>query len=229
DLGKRKSKPTQKLLDAGFLFSLYRPGNAILMSSSAIKRESTTPEVAPTKPVSRKSTKEEGCSRSGFSEIAGRTRRAVREARALPGFDGRLREAKGTRPQAKRSASIGRGEKCVELCASSWVSEPLRSTRSGQSKLLESLRRKRLRRLRAARRVPGNIAPVVSHTCPECSAFYKNCDTLIMHRIRHIEGKHWPCPLCNKSFFRQRNVQNHIRTHDQKLYKCRLCITYAHS
>nr|XP_015219437.1 PREDICTED: uncharacterized protein LOC107079467 [Lepisosteus oculatus] len=249
DLGKRKSKPTQKLLDAGFLFSLYRPGNAILMSSSAIKRESTTPEVAPTKPVSRKSTKEEGCSRSGFSEIAGRTRRAVREARALPGFDGRLREAKGTRPQAKRSASSEAGlaqtsvrraglenggparalaERGARPAVAKEVPKNLRRLlwlRSGQSKLLESLRRKRLRRLRAARRVPGNIAPVVSHTCPECSAFYKNCDTLIMHRIRHIEGKHWPCPLCNKSFFRQRNVQNHIRTHDQKLYKCRLCIT----
>ncbi|TRY88198.1 hypothetical protein DNTS_026890 [Danionella cerebrum] len=30
--------------------------------------------------------------------------------------------------------------------------------------------------------------------------------------------------LCSKTFFRQRNVRNHIRTHNPKLYKCRQCI-----
>lgn len=30
--------------------------------------------------------------------------------------------------------------------------------------------------------------------------------------------------LCSKTFFRLRNVRNHIRTHDPKLYKCRSCI-----
>ncbi|KAJ8282274.1 hypothetical protein COCON_G00047930 [Conger conger] len=69
--------------------------------------------------------------------------------------------------------------------------------------------------------------PVTSHTCVQCRAKYRNCDSLIMHQIRHIEGKHWPCPLCSKTFFRQRNVQSHIRTHDQKLYKCRVCISAA--
>ncbi|KAJ8255545.1 hypothetical protein COCON_G00194090 [Conger conger] len=89
-----------------------------------------------------------------------------------------------------------------------------------RSAALESVRLARMKRLRERR----SHTPVPSHTCLQCQAAYRSCDALIMHRIRHIEGKHWPCPLCSKTFFRQRNVQCHIRTHDPKLYKCSSCI-----
>ncbi|XP_035267399.1 uncharacterized protein si:dkey-229b18.3 isoform X2 [Anguilla anguilla] len=93
---------------------------------------------------------------------------------------------------------------------------------------LPKKRCKRLPRLESTRRARWKArVPVTSHTCVQCRAKYRNCDSLIMHQIRHIEGKHWPCPLCSKTFFRQRNVQSHIRTHDQKLYKCRVCISAA--
>ncbi|XP_064167308.1 uncharacterized protein LOC135241103 [Anguilla rostrata] len=100
----------------------------------------------------------------------------------------------------------------------------LRSTPSSRhqwSAALESGRQARMKRLRERR----SHTPVTSHTCLQCKAAYRSCDALIMHRIRHIEGKHWPCPLCSKTFFRQRNVQSHIRTHDPKLYKCSRCIS----
>uniref|UniRef100_UPI00398EFD66 uncharacterized protein n=1 Tax=Pristiophorus japonicus TaxID=55135 RepID=UPI00398EFD66 len=64
-----------------------------------------------------------------------------------------------------------------------------------------------------------------SHTCYECSTTFTNCDSLFMHRVRHTKGKHWPCLLCDKSFFRRKNVQVHLRCHSEKLYRCKLCIT----
>lgn len=57
--------------------------------------------------------------------------------------------------------------------------------------VLESVRQARMKRLRERR----SHTPVTSHTCLQCKAAYRNCDALIMHRIRHIEGKHWPCPV----------------------------------
>ncbi|KAJ3592356.1 hypothetical protein NHX12_007483 [Muraenolepis orangiensis] len=87
--------------------------------------------------------------------------------------------------------------------------------------LLESIRQSRLKQLRRPRQPPD---PRASHSCLRCHTSYRDCLGLIMHRLRHVEGKHWPCPLCSKTFFRLRNVKNHIRTHDQKLYKCRSCM-----
>ncbi|XP_078088888.1 uncharacterized protein LOC144506523 [Mustelus asterias] len=64
-----------------------------------------------------------------------------------------------------------------------------------------------------------------SHTCYECSTTFTNCDTLFMHRIKHIKGKNWPCLLCDKPFFRQKNVKVHLRCHSEKLYRCKQCMT----
>ncbi|XP_067897251.1 uncharacterized protein si:dkey-229b18.3 [Heterodontus francisci] len=64
-----------------------------------------------------------------------------------------------------------------------------------------------------------------SHACHECSTTFTNCDSLFVHRVRHIKGKHWPCLLCDKSFFRQKNVLVHLRCHSEKLYRCKQCMT----
>ncbi|XP_043557169.1 uncharacterized protein si:dkey-229b18.3 isoform X1 [Chiloscyllium plagiosum] len=64
-----------------------------------------------------------------------------------------------------------------------------------------------------------------SHTCYECSTTFINCDSLFVHRMKHIKGKSWQCLLCDKSFFRQKNVQIHLRCHNEKLYRCRQCMT----
>lgn len=60
--------------------------------------------------------------------------------------------------------------------------------------MLDAVRRARLKQLRG----PRSQAPKVqkaSHVCLQCQTTYKDCDALIMHRLRHIEGKHWPCPV----------------------------------
>ncbi|XP_041067596.1 uncharacterized protein LOC121290769 isoform X1 [Carcharodon carcharias] len=64
-----------------------------------------------------------------------------------------------------------------------------------------------------------------SHTCYECSTTFTNCDSLFVHRVKHLKGKNWRCLLCDKSFFRQKNIQVHLRCHSEKLYKCKQCIT----
>lgn len=89
--------------------------------------------------------------------------------------------------------------------------------------MLDAAGRARLKQLRGPRSQAPKV-PKASHSCPQCDASYKDCDALVMHRLRHVEGKHWPCPLCCKTFFRLRNVRSHIRTHEPKLYKCRSCI-----
>ncbi|XP_051871015.1 uncharacterized protein si:dkey-229b18.3 [Pristis pectinata] len=66
-----------------------------------------------------------------------------------------------------------------------------------------------------------------AHTCHECSATFTNCDSLFMHRMRHTRGKRWPCLLCDKSFYRLKKVQVHLRSHSEKLYRCKLCVTVS--
>ncbi|MBN3300918.1 ZBT11 protein, partial [Amia calva] len=249
ELGKRKSKPTQKLLDAGFLFNLYRPGNAEVATGSTVKRGGGNRDVALKKSVSQHSTKEERFGRSQSTDIASRTRGAVREAQASRAFQRNLLKLAGSRPLVKRKQScltpadlraqnyihrstLRKGrvlpEREARLALSDELPKKIRKLvriKSRQPTLLEAIRRKRIQELKVGRPLGRRVSAVASHTCAECKVAYKNCDALIMHKIRHIKGKHWPCPLCSKSFFRQRNVQNHIRMHDQKLYKCRHCIT----
>lgn len=64
---------------------------------------------------------------------------------------------------------------------------------------MDAVCRARLKQLRGPRsQVPKGLkAP---HACPECSTSYKSCDALIMHRLRHIEGKHWPCLVSTDSY-----------------------------
>ncbi|XP_036396714.1 serine/arginine repetitive matrix protein 1 [Megalops cyprinoides] len=222
-MGKRQSRPPVKLLDPGFLFHFCRPVGAVK------KEEETDVAICLTRSVS--------CGRSGVPRqgVRGGVREPLRS-------DRKQLRAKGgaSGPPLKRRAAHcvttrGRGmqdgprkpalPRAVRVKAKGEVPKKLRGRlplHSQRAALLESIRRARLKRLRGGRR---RAAPLSSHTCLQCSATYRSCEALIMHRIRHVEGKHWPCPLCSKTFFRQRNVRDHIRTHDQKLYKCRVCLS----
>lgn len=237
DLGKRQSKPPVKLLDQGFLFGFCRP-------PSGIKREEESVDIYLTRSVSH------GRSSQGISSPGMERRDRVR-SRIMPdrtGLNGPHWAGLGNRssPFSQRVAaqvktekdetSVSRRSNVCRVSKRPKVSkrsckvkkEPtttknvnkLLPLSSRRSILLESIRRARLKRLQD----PKGQASSGAHACLQCRASYRDCDALIMHRVRHIEGKQWPCPLCSKTFFRQRNVRNHIRTHNPKLYKCRQCI-----
>uniref|UniRef100_A0A3B5QRZ0 C2H2-type domain-containing protein n=2 Tax=Xiphophorus TaxID=8082 RepID=A0A3B5QRZ0_XIPMA len=115
-------------------------------------------------------------------------------------------------------------EESVAICLTRSRQNKVHTLSSSRScAMLDAVHRARLKQLRGPRSQAPKV-PKASHACLQCPAAYNDCDALIMHQLRHIDGKHWPCPLCSKTFFRLRNVRNHIRTHDPKLYKCRSCI-----
>ncbi|KAJ8389733.1 hypothetical protein AAFF_G00114390 [Aldrovandia affinis] len=228
ELGKRQSRRPIKLLDPGFLFDFCRP--------SGVKKEEESVDICLTRFVTCGGGNAERHARNG-PQIPGRPRRSLRQARASLGVNRKQLRAKGgaAAPLPKgrgvrRVAGMHRGAQgglrrpALLIAGKTKRTGDLPKKRALQpeaSALLESARRARLKRLRGRR----SHAPVTSHACVQCRTAYRNCDALVMHRIRHIEGKHWPCPLCSKTFFRQRNVQSHIRTHDPKLYKCPRCLS----
>ncbi|KPP68955.1 hypothetical protein Z043_112324 [Scleropages formosus] len=234
ELGKRQSKPPMKLLDPGFLFSFCRP------ISSIKKEEEERVDICLTRSMAhsmtpRPSTRKQ--SGRSAADISSRTRSAIREAHASRiriRSPGRMEPGAGTSRTRTRLASTERellnGFRRLGLPGTARPKvkreQPKKNLRLPPLQgrhllLLGSVRRTRVKQLRQAR----GRSPVTSHTCFQCRVTYRNCEALIMHRIRHIEGKHWPCPLCSKTFFRQRNVQSHIRTHDHKLYKCPRCLS----
>ncbi|XP_072300635.1 uncharacterized protein [Eucyclogobius newberryi] len=209
DLGKRQSKPPIKLLDSGFLFSFCRsPGGPI-----GLKKEEESVDICLTRSVARFRGEESH-------------HRALR-ARAPPPVSTVKRER-----VEKKLTKVDRtnARKVHKLPKSTAPKVPLNMPKKGKVALssrncviLDSVHRARLKQLRGPRSQAPK-APKSAHVCPQCPASYRDCDALMTHRLRHVEGKHWPCPLCSKTFFRLRNVRNHIRTHDPKLYKCRSCI-----
>lgn len=60
--------------------------------------------------------------------------------------------------------------------------------------MLGAVNRARLKQLRGPRSQAPKV-PKAAHACLQCPASYRDCDALIMHGLRHIEGKHWPCPV----------------------------------
>uniref|UniRef100_A0A3Q2PRI9 Uncharacterized LOC105938277 n=1 Tax=Fundulus heteroclitus TaxID=8078 RepID=A0A3Q2PRI9_FUNHE len=224
DLGKRQSKPPIKLLDSGFLFSFCRPAGA---SVAGLKKEEESVAICVTRSVSQV---------PPAFEAEGSPQRTLR-ARGAPGLrvvkreqqEGRVAPGPGQRHRMKARDTRTH----LDTCAGSQTSRKmpkkpnkvlaLSSSGSRSCGVLDAAHRARLRQLRGPRSQAPKV-PKASHACLQCPAAYKDCDALIMHQLRHIDGKHWPCPLCSKTFFRLRNVRNHIRTHDPKLYKCRSCI-----
>ncbi|KAI4896958.1 hypothetical protein NFI96_017925 [Prochilodus magdalenae] len=237
DLGKRQSKPPVKLLDQGFLFGLCRP-------PGGLKREEESVDICLTRSFSHSSASNSNTSPT----IVGKDRIRARIMPDRTGLDGPHWAGLGNRstPLSKRmvvrvkkeekETRVSQRSKANKRSAQHKVSkrsckikrEPpktknvnkLYPVSSRRTVMLESIRRARLKQLRGTHtQSTGGV-----HTCLQCRSSYRDCDALIMHRMRHIEGKHWPCPLCSKTFFRQNNVRSHIRTHNPKLYKCRQCI-----
>ncbi|XP_078030667.1 uncharacterized protein LOC117251471 isoform X1 [Epinephelus lanceolatus] len=220
DLGKRQSKPPIKLLDSGFLFSFCRPAGGPM---AGLKKEEESVDICLTRSVSQVGEK------FGAEDSPHRALRA-RGPPTLPVVKKERKERSVSQSKVKRPRPNSRNG-TLHLARSAG-SKAKRTIPKQQGKLplssrscvmMDAVRRARLKQLRGPRSQVPN-APKAPHACVQCSASYKDCDALIMHRLRHIEGKHWPCPLCSKTFFRLRNVRSHIRTHDPKLYKCRSCI-----
>ncbi|KAG9271025.1 hypothetical protein AMEX_G13894 [Astyanax mexicanus] len=239
DLGKRQSKPPVKLLDQGFLFGLCRP-------PGGIKREDESVDICLTRSFSHSS----AASPSNTSP----DRRDRIAARLMPdrtGLNGphwaglgsrsppfsqrtlvrvKKEEEEGTRVsqrskvQQKSNKSSTQHKVSKKNCKVKREPPKTKNVKklypksSRRTVILESIRRVRLKQMKGAR--SSGV-----HSCLQCRASYRDCDSLLMHRMRHIEGKHWPCPLCSKTFFRQKNVRSHIRTHNPSLYKCRQCIS----
>ncbi|XP_012692691.2 uncharacterized protein si:dkey-229b18.3 [Clupea harengus] len=238
ELGKRQSKLPMKLLDPGFLFSFCKP-------AAGIKREEESVDICLTRFVAHgnvpSSNSSHGNTRSNTrlrrrNLVDGRgSERPRRERQGVQSVQPSQRDTKALKRKVKKepeersvSQRVTKGRACPPATkkSSNAKKEPpknlgkLLPLHSRRAILLESIRRARLKQLRG----PSAQAPRGSHACQQCRGSYRDCDTLIMHRIRHIEGKHWPCPLCSKTFFRQKNVKNHIRNHDPKLYKCHQCM-----
>ncbi|XP_042350741.1 uncharacterized protein si:dkey-229b18.3 isoform X2 [Plectropomus leopardus] len=217
DLGKRQSKPPIKLLDSGFLFSFCRPAGGPM---AGLKKEEESVDICLMRSVSQVGEK------FGAEQSPHRTLRA-RGPPTLPVMKTEREERSVTRSKAQRPRPNRNGTPHLAKSAGSKATRTIPKGKlplSGRScVMMDAVRRARLKQLRGPRSQVPNLTKA-THACVQCSASYKDCDALIMHRLRHIEGKHWPCPLCSKTFFRLRNVRSHIRTHDPKLYKCRSCI-----
>ncbi|XP_687189.3 uncharacterized protein si:dkey-229b18.3 [Danio rerio] len=232
DLGKRQSKPPVKLLDQGFLFGLCRP-------PSGIKREEESVDIYLTRSVSHGSSS--NCDLSPGKKDRLRAR-LMPDRTGLNGphwaglgnrqspFSQRIGIQVKTERNETNTSHVSRSSRHPQVSKRSCkvTKEPTKTKNvnkllplsSRRSVLLESIRQSRLKQQKG----PQDKSSKGPHACLQCRASYRDCDALIMHQIKHIEGKHWPCPLCSKTFFRQRNVRNHIRTHNTKLYKCRQCI-----
>ncbi|KAK7939249.1 hypothetical protein WMY93_002575 [Mugilogobius chulae] len=207
DLGKRQSKPPIKLLDSGFLFSFCRaPGGPM-----GLKKEEESVDICLTRSVAR---------------FRGETNHRALRARPPAPVSTVKREKVNRRLTQLDSPNARKVHKLPKPALPNvTLNKKGNVTMSGRNcVILDSVHRARLKQLRGPRSQAPK-APKSAHVCPQCPASYRDCDALMTHRLRHVEGKHWPCPLCSKTFFRLRNVRNHIRTHDPKLYKCRSCIT----
>ncbi|PWA31233.1 hypothetical protein CCH79_00002684 [Gambusia affinis] len=220
DLGKRQSKPPIKLLDSGFLFSFCRPAGG---SMTGLKKEEESVAICLTRSVSQVPEK---------FDTDGSPQRTLRARGPLGLSVVKREERRVTQGQSQRHGLKSREPRThLDKCAGSKATRtmPKRQNKahtlssSRSCTMLDAVHRARLKQLRGPRSQAPKV-PKASHACLQCPAAYKDCDALIMHQLRHIDGKHWPCPLCSKTFFRLRNVRNHIRTHDPKLYKCRSCI-----
>lgn len=210
DLGKRQSKPPIKLLDSGFLFSFCRaPGVPI-----GLKKEEESVDICLTRSVSQGGAK---------FKAEDSNHRALR-ARAPPPL-AVVKKEKAERSVTQRGKMNARNTHSLPKSTVSKVTltMPKRAPSTRSCVMLDSVHRARLKQLRGPRSQAPKV-PKAAHACLQCPASYRDCNALMMHRLRHVDGKHWPCPLCSKTFFRLKNVRNHIHTHDPKLYKCRSCI-----
>ncbi|KAG7244100.1 hypothetical protein INR49_005771 [Caranx melampygus] len=193
DLGKRQSKPPIKLLDSGFLFSFCRPVGGPM---AGLKKEEESVDICLTRSVSQVGEK------FGAEEPPHRALRA----RAPPTLPVVKREREERRVSQNRDQKPrGTSRNNTHRLAKSAGSKTTRTMPKQQGKLLtlssrncvmlDAVRRARLKQLRGPRSQAPKAPKAAAHACLQCPASYKDCDALIMHRLRHIEGKHWPCPV----------------------------------
>ncbi|XP_030199749.1 basic proline-rich protein [Gadus morhua] len=247
DLGKRRSKPPIKLLDPGFLFSFCRPGG---VPPGGLKREEDSVDICLTRSVSReqfaaagpqprvlrprgappaappplrvkRERVEKSVSQGGGPRARSQPPRSTTHHRGPPPRTTSTASHRA-RPARPRTASPRAGPAPPPRTPRDTPKTPVRALAGRRCILLGAARPSRLKP--RPRPPPGLKDPRAAHCCLTCHTTYRDCLALVMHRLRHVEGKHWPCPLCSKNFFRLRNVRNHIRTHDQTLYKCRSCV-----
>lgn len=218
DLGKRQSKPPIKLLDSGFLFSFCRsPGGPM-----GLKKEEESVDICLTRSVTQ----------AGLRFRGDESQHRALRARAPPPLSPVKKERverRVRRPEGINAKKVNKLPKSVASKTPLTMPKKDVVALSGRKcVMMDSVHRARLKQLRGPRSQAPK-APKSAHACSQCPAAYRDCDALMTHQLRHVEGKHWPCPLCSKTFFRLRNVRNHIRTHDPKLYKCRSCIAAGSS
>ncbi|TSU63007.1 Zinc finger and BTB domain-containing protein 11 [Bagarius yarrelli] len=204
DLGKRQSKPPVKLLDQGFLFGLCRP-------SGGIKREEDSVDICLTRSVSHSS-----ASHSNTSlPIVKRNQIRARLTSARSGLNGPHWAGLGNRSTSSSKrvlVQVKKEEENIEVSQDSKAvflkpedskgtckekREPAKNVNKlypvscQRTVMLESIRRARS----SQQKSPCGQSSSGAHVCLQCRASYRDCDGLIMHRIRHIKGKHWPCPV----------------------------------
>ncbi|KAE8299228.1 Nucleus accumbens-associated protein 2 [Larimichthys crocea] len=199
DLGKRQSKPPIKLLDSGFLFSFCRPAGGPM---AVLKKEEESVDICLTRSVSQVGEK------FGAEESSPHRALRARVPPAMPVLKRERLERSVSQSKVQRPKPNSRNNKSAEPRAPRTMpKQQVKLPLSGKScAMLDAVRRARLKQLRGPRSQAPKGPPKASHACLQCPASYKDCDALIMHRLRHIEGKHWPCPLCSKTFFRLRNL-----------------------
>lgn len=214
DRGKRQSKPPIKLLDSGFLFSFCRP--------AGLKKEEESVDICLTRSVSQIG--EAFATESPHRVLRARGASAMsvikkeQEQRSISQSTARRSKPKSRKatshlskpagPKASRTKpKVGGQEVRGVSCDSSHFGPPkmvhafirvcscvFSAQQDKPCIVLDAVRRARLKQLRGPRSQAPKV-PRASHTCLQCPAVYKDCDAVIMHRLRHVEGKHWPCPV----------------------------------
>lgn len=166
DRAKGQSKPPKKLLDSGFPLSVSQIAGGATAVIKKEEQENVDICLAP------------------FDS---------REGPTSP--QGPQRTLRTRRPPAMSVVKREREERCVSQNLEERLQpkSPKRSRR-----VTKSTRPPAGRAGSLAFQGPQHQAPGVqnlSHSCLQCGASFQDCDALIMHRLRHIEGKHWPCPV----------------------------------
>ena len=72
----------------------------------------------------------------------------------------------------------------------------------------------------------GHVRQVHTKTkdkiCPNCGEAFRLNETFKIHLLRHTGDRQFPCEVCGKSFFTERDIKQHVKIHTMP-YKCDKC------